>query len=31
VRVDLDRKELAAHPLRIGLSMKASVDISGAR
>jgi membrane fusion protein (multidrug efflux system) len=31
VRIDLDRKELAAHPLRVGLSMKAAVDISGAR
>jgi membrane fusion protein (multidrug efflux system) len=30
VRIDLDRKELAEHPLRIGLSMKASVDVSGA-
>jgi len=29
VRIDLDPKELAQHPLRIGLSMKASVDISG--
>ncbi|HXA38917.1 MAG TPA: HlyD family efflux transporter periplasmic adaptor subunit [Phenylobacterium sp.] len=31
VRIDLDRKELAEHPLRVGLSMKAAVDISGAR
>jgi membrane fusion protein (multidrug efflux system) len=31
VRIDLDPKELAQHPLRVGLSMKASVDISGAR
>ena len=31
VRIDLDRKELAQHPLRVGLSMKAAVDISGAR
>jgi len=31
VRIDLDPKELAAHPLRVGLSMKASVDVSGAR
>ncbi|THD58198.1 HlyD family efflux transporter periplasmic adaptor subunit [Phenylobacterium sp.] len=30
VRIDLNRKELAEHPLRIGLSMKAAVDISGA-
>ena len=29
VRIDLDPAELAKHPLRIGLSMKASVDISG--
>jgi membrane fusion protein (multidrug efflux system) len=31
VRIDLDPKELAQHPLRVGLSMRASVDISGAR
>jgi membrane fusion protein (multidrug efflux system) len=31
VRIDLDPKELAAHPLRVGLSMKVSVDVSGAR
>jgi membrane fusion protein (multidrug efflux system) len=31
VRIDLDPKELAAHPLRVGLSMKATVDISGAK
>jgi membrane fusion protein (multidrug efflux system) len=31
VRIDLDRKELAEHPLRVGLSMKAAVDVSGAR
>ncbi len=30
VRIDLDPKELAQHPLRVGLSMKASVDISRA-
>jgi len=30
VRIDLDPKELAEHPLRVGLSMKASVDIAGA-
>jgi membrane fusion protein (multidrug efflux system) len=31
VRIDLDPKELAQHPLRVGLSMKASVDVSGVR
>ncbi len=31
VRIDLDPRELAAHPLRVGLSMKAHVDISGGR
>ena len=31
VRIDLDPKELAQHPLRVGLSMKASVDVSGGR
>ncbi|MFI4964481.1 MAG: HlyD family efflux transporter periplasmic adaptor subunit [Caulobacterales bacterium] len=31
VRIDLDPKELAKHPLRVGLSMKAAIDISGAR
>jgi membrane fusion protein (multidrug efflux system) len=31
VRIDLDRRDLAAHPLRVGLSMKASVDVSGVR
>jgi membrane fusion protein (multidrug efflux system) len=31
VRIDLDPKELAQHPLRVGLSMKAAVDISGVR
>jgi len=31
VRIDLDPKELASHPLRVGLSMKAAVDVSGAR
>jgi membrane fusion protein (multidrug efflux system) len=30
VRIDLDPKELAQHPLRVGLSMKAAVDITGA-
>ena len=27
VRVELDPKELAAHPLRVGLSMQATVDV----
>jgi membrane fusion protein (multidrug efflux system) len=31
VRIQLDPKDLQAHPLRIGLSMKADIDISGAR
>lgn len=31
VRIDLDPKELAAHPLRVGLSMKAAIDVSGVR
>ncbi len=31
VRVALDPKELAAHPLRVGLSMEANIDVSGAR
>jgi len=31
VRVQLDPKELAAHPLRVGLSMEASIDVSGDR
>jgi membrane fusion protein (multidrug efflux system) len=31
VRIDLDPKELAQHPLRVGLSMKAAVDISGGK
>jgi membrane fusion protein (multidrug efflux system) len=26
VRIALDPKELAAHPLRVGLSMEASID-----
>lgn len=30
VRIALDPKELAAHPLRVGLSMNATVDVSGA-
>jgi membrane fusion protein (multidrug efflux system) len=29
VRVALDAKELAAHPLRVGLSMEATIDVSG--
>jgi len=29
VRVTLDPRELAANPLRVGLSMEASVDVSG--
>jgi membrane fusion protein (multidrug efflux system) len=28
VRVALDPKELAAHPLRVGLSMEATIDVS---
>jgi membrane fusion protein (multidrug efflux system) len=31
VRIALDPKELAEHPLRVGLSMKAKIDVSGAR
>jgi membrane fusion protein (multidrug efflux system) len=31
VRIALDPKELAAHPLRVGLSMSADVDVSGRR
>jgi membrane fusion protein (multidrug efflux system) len=31
VRIALDPKELAQHPLRIGLSMKAKIDVSGER
>jgi membrane fusion protein (multidrug efflux system) len=30
VRVQLDPKELATHPLRVGLSMEAKIDVSGA-
>jgi membrane fusion protein (multidrug efflux system) len=30
VRVALDPKELAMHPLRVGLSMEAEIDVSGA-
>ena len=29
VRIALDPKELAAHPLRVGLSMDATIDVSG--
>jgi membrane fusion protein (multidrug efflux system) len=29
VRVQLDPRELAAHPLRVGLSMEADIDVSG--
>jgi membrane fusion protein (multidrug efflux system) len=29
VRIQLDPKDLAAHPLRVGLSMEASIDVSG--
>ena len=31
VRIRLDPRDLAAHPLRIGLSMKAAIDVAGAR
>src|SRR4051794_12853401 len=31
VRIALDPKELAGHPLRVGLSMDATIDVSGAR
>ena len=31
VRIALDPKELRAHPLRVGLSMKATIDVAGAR
>jgi membrane fusion protein, multidrug efflux system len=31
VRIALDPRELAAHPLRVGLSMDATVDVSGNR
>lgn len=30
VRIRLDPRELQAHPLRVGLSMTASIDVSGA-
>ena len=29
VRINLDPKELARHPLRVGLSMEAKIDVSG--
>ena len=29
VRITLDPKELARHPLRVGLSMEAEIDVSG--
>ena len=29
VRITMDPQELARHPLRVGLSMKASIDVSG--
>ena len=29
VRIQLDPRELAGHPLRVGLSMEASIDVSG--
>jgi membrane fusion protein (multidrug efflux system) len=28
VRIALDPKELAAHPLKVGLSMNADIDVS---
>jgi len=31
VRIALDPKELRDHPLRVGLSMDAEIDISGDR
>jgi membrane fusion protein, multidrug efflux system len=31
VRITLDPAELARHPLRVGLSMTATIDISGQR
>ena len=30
VRIDLDAKEVAAHPLRIGISVDAEVDVTDA-
>jgi membrane fusion protein (multidrug efflux system) len=29
VRIELDPKELAAHPLRVGLSTEVTVDLTG--
>jgi membrane fusion protein (multidrug efflux system) len=29
VRIELDPKELAAHPLRVGLSTEVDIDVSG--
>jgi len=31
VRIHLDPRELQTHPLRVGMSMSASIDVSGAR
>lgn len=31
IRIALDPRELAQHPLRVGLSMRAAIDVSGAR
>jgi len=31
VRIQLDPRELSAHPLRVGLSMEAKVDVSGGK
>ena len=31
VRIQLDPKELASHPLRVGLSMEAKIDVAGAK
>jgi membrane fusion protein (multidrug efflux system) len=31
VRITLDPRELTAHPLRVGMSMNASIDISDTR
>jgi membrane fusion protein (multidrug efflux system) len=31
VRVQLDPRELGSHPLRVGLSMEAKIDVSGSR
>ena len=31
VRIDLDPAEVAAHPLRVGLSMTAEIDTTGAK